>query len=110
MKIAILGSRGIPGNYGGFETCAEQLATRLIRKGHEVTVYCCRPYSKSNEKIYTGIKRIILPTIRKKSLEKVIFSLLSLLHVSFTRVDVVLMLGVSASAFCFIPRIFGKKV
>ena len=110
MKIAIVGARGIPVNYGGFETCAEQLATRLTRKGHEVTVYCCKPYSKSNEKTYKGIERIILPTIRKKSLEKVVFSVLSLLHVSFTRVNVVLMLGVSAAGFCFIPRIFGKKV
>jgi len=96
MKIAILGTRGIPANYGGFETCAEHLATRLIGKGHEVIVYCCKPYSRSDEKIYKGIKRIILRTLRKKSLEKVIFCVLSLLHVSFTRVDLVLMLGVNA--------------
>ena len=57
MKIAILGSRGIPGTYGGFETCAEELATRLTRKGHEVTVYCCKPYSRSDEKIYKGFIR-----------------------------------------------------
>lgn len=110
MKIAILGSRGVPGNYGGFETCAEQLATRLVKKGHEVTVYCCKSYSKSNEKVFKGVKRVILPSIKKKSLEKPLFSLLSLIHVSLSKAEVVLMLGVSASFFCFIPRIFGKKV
>ena len=39
MKIAILGIRGIPANYGGFETFAEELAPRLVERGHEVTVY-----------------------------------------------------------------------
>lgn len=110
MRIAVLGSRGIPGNYGGFETFADQLATRLVNNGHEVTVYCCKPYSRSNEKTYKGVRRIILPTVKKKSAEKFIYALLSLFHVSFTKADVVLMLGVSAAPLCFIPRIFGKKV
>lgn len=110
LRIAILGSRGIPGNYGGFETCAEQLATRLVTKGHDVMVYCCRPYSKSDEKSYKGVKRILLPTMRRKALEKPLYAFLSLLHVCLRKVDVILMLGVSAAMFCFIPRIFGKKV
>ena len=40
MKIAILGSRGIPANYGGFETFAEELSTRLVQQGFEVDVFC----------------------------------------------------------------------
>ena len=110
LRIAILGSRGIPGNYGGFETCAEELASRLVQEGHSVTVYCCKPYSKNPERFFKGIRRVILPTIKKKSLEKLVFTLLSLIYVSFTKTDVVLMLGVSASSFCFIPRLFGIKV
>jgi len=110
MNIALLGTRGIPACYGGFETFAEQLSTRLAKKGHEVTVYCCKPYSNCDDKVYEGVKRVVLPTVRKKSFEKLLFSVLSLLHVSFKKVDVVFMLGVSASAFCLIPRIFGKKV
>lgn len=110
MKIAILGSRGIPGNYGGFETCAEQLSTRLVKKGHEVTVYCCRPYSRSDDETYHGVRRVVLPTVRLKGLEKPFYALLSLIHVSFQKADVVLMLGVSASFFCFLPRLLGKRV
>ena len=110
MKIAILGSRGIPVSYGGFETLAEEISTRLVERGHEVTVYCCKPYSKTLEKSYKGIKRIILPTIRTKTLEKAVFSLLSLIHASFQKYDVILMLGVSVSFFCFIPGVFGKKL
>ena len=40
MKIAILGTRGVPPNYGGFETFAAELSTRLVARGHEVWVYC----------------------------------------------------------------------
>src|ERR1039458_5731918 len=46
MRIALLGTRGIPANYGGFETFAEELSTRLAARGHEVTVYCRERYSQ----------------------------------------------------------------
>lgn len=110
MKIAILGSRGIPARYGGFETLAEELSERLVKKGHEVTVYCCKPYDESHQKVYKGVKRVVLPTIKGKVLEKPVFALISLLHVAFRKIDVVLMLGVSVACFCFIPRIFGIRV
>jgi hypothetical protein len=42
VRIAILGTRGIPAAYGGFETLAWELSTRLAARGHEVTVYCRR--------------------------------------------------------------------
>jgi glycosyltransferase involved in cell wall biosynthesis len=110
LKIAILGSRGIPVSYGGFETLAEELSTRLVKKGHEVTVYCCRPYSTTDDRIYQGVKRIVLPTIRSKVLEKPVFAFLSLLSSTVENYDVVLMLGISVSFFCFIPRLSGEKV
>jgi len=110
MKIAILGSRGIPVNYGGFETLAEELSIRLARKGHEVTVYCCKPYSKDNEKYYKNVERIFLPTIRTKVLEKPIFAALSLIASIFKRYDLILMLGISVSSLCFIPKLFNQKI
>ncbi len=57
MKIAILGTRGIPNNYGGFEQFAEYLGEGLVRKGHQVTVYnpSFHPYK---EKVYKGINII----------------------------------------------------
>lgn len=110
MKIAVLGSRGVPVNYGGFETFAERISTGLVKKGYDVTVFCCKTYSLRSEETYKGIKRIIIPTIDNPKLEKLIFTILSLIHVSFTNTDVVLMLGVSASSFCFLPQLFGKKV
>lgn len=110
MRIAILGSRGIPANYSGFETCAEELSVRLVSRGHSVNVYCCAPYSTISQQFYKGVRRIVLPTIRSKSLEKIIYAAISLFHVSFTKTDVVLMLGLNIPVLFVIPRIFGKKV
>jgi len=40
MKIAIIGTRGVPARYGGFETCAEEISVGLVSKNHKVTAYC----------------------------------------------------------------------
>ena len=39
MKIGILGTRGVPPAYGGFETFVAELGTRLVQRGHDVTIY-----------------------------------------------------------------------
>lgn len=69
MKIAILGTRGIPANYGGFETFAEQLGTRLVERGHQVTVYGRKHYSVTESRFYRGVELVTLPTIRHKYFE-----------------------------------------
>ncbi len=48
MRIALLGTRGIPANYGGFETFAEEISVRLAERGHEVTVYCRERHSATD--------------------------------------------------------------
>lgn len=111
MNIAILGSRGIPGQYGGFETAAHHLSEWLVREGHAVSVYCIRNYSKGELKgDLARVKRVFIPTVRSKWLEKTVFANLSMMHVCFTRAQVVLLLGVSGGPLCFLPRLFGKKV
>ena len=57
MKIAILGTRGIPNNYGGFEQCAEFLSIGLVKKGHKVTVYS-PSFHPFNEQFYKGVQII----------------------------------------------------
>jgi hypothetical protein len=60
LRIAILGTRGIPANYGGFETFAEELSVRLVERGHHVIVYC-RERHRSG--MYRGVHLVYLPTI-----------------------------------------------
>ena len=63
MRIAILGTRGIPANYGGFETFAEELSRRLAERGHVVTVY---GRERFRDRTYRGVRLEYLPTIRHK--------------------------------------------
>src|SRR5438309_1749202 len=109
MKIAILGTRGIPARYGGFETLAEQLSARLAARGHEVTVYCRRPFTTPHDVVAPGITRVILPTISRKHFDTAFHTFLSLIHVSFTAADVVFISNVANGPIAWIPRLFGKS-
>ncbi|EHN08791.1 Alpha-D-GlcNAc alpha-12-L-rhamnosyltransferase [Patulibacter medicamentivorans] len=80
MKIAILGTRGIPAAYSGFETAAEHLAARLVQRGHEVTVYC-RPHVVDPDlREHVGARLVHLPTIRNKYLDTFVHTYLSAEH------------------------------
>jgi glycosyltransferase involved in cell wall biosynthesis len=107
MKIAILGTRGIPANYGGFETFAEQLGTRMAARGHEITVYGRKHYSTTAESTYRGVNLVVLPTIRHKYFDTVIHTFLSVLHAAPRRYDAILICNAANSVFSFIPRLLG---
>ncbi|MBZ5514888.1 MAG: DUF1972 domain-containing protein [Acidobacteriia bacterium] len=110
MKIAIIGTRGIPARYGGFETLADKLSSRLADRGHEVTVYCRRLFVRPEDSFDRRIRRVVLPSISTKYLDTFSHTLLSVLHVLFTDVEVVLLCNVANSPFAWIPRLFGKPV
>ena len=104
MKLAILGTRGIPANYGGFETFAEELGTRLAARGHDVTVYCRSNNIGYPHKTYKGVKLAILPTIGTKHLDTVVHTFLSVLH-ALLRFDVILMCNAANAIFGIVPRL-----
>ena len=107
MHIAILGTRGIPGRYGGFETFADQLARRLVERGHRVTVYC---RERHTEPTYLGSELRYLPTIRHKYLDTIVHTALSTVHLLFHRVDVALYCNAANAIFCGMPRLAGMPV
>jgi glycosyltransferase involved in cell wall biosynthesis len=107
MRIALLGTRGIPANYGGFETFAEEISTRLAARGHEVTVYCRERYSQPQ---YRGVRLQYLPTIRHKYLDTLAHTFLSTLHLLAHRVDVALYCNGANAVFTLWPRILGMPV
>ena len=82
MKIALLGTRGIPASYGGFETFAEELSRRLVERGHRVTVYC---RDRHPQRQYLGVDLQYLPTIRHKYFDTIAHTFLSTLHLLFHR-------------------------
>lgn len=110
MKIAIMGIRGIPANYGGFETFAEELSTRLVQKGHEVTVYGRTNIINYNERHYKGVEIVLLPTISHKYFDTVAHTLLCVLHSLRRKFDVILICNSANAVFSIVPRFSGKKV
>ncbi|MCU1500161.1 MAG: hypothetical protein JWM47_4114 [Acidimicrobiales bacterium] len=105
MRIAILGTRGIPASYSGFETAAEQLASRLSARGHEVVVYC-RPHVVDRRlREYKGARLVHLPTIRNKYLDTFAHTLLSSVHAARRlHPDVALFFIAGNSPMCMITR------
>ena len=99
MKLAILGTRGIPANYGGFETFAEELGTRLAARGHDVAVYCRSNNVHYPHKKYKGVELVVLPTIGTKHLDTVAHTFLSVLHAVPRRFDCILMCNAANAMF-----------
>jgi hypothetical protein len=110
MKLAILGTRGIPANYGGFETFAEELSTRLAARGHDVTVYGRSNNIRHPHPAYKGVKLAILPTIGTKHLDTVTHTFISVLHAVRPRFDCILMCNAANAIFCVVPRATGTPV
>src|SRR5207253_8163150 len=110
MRIAILGTRGIPASYGGFETFAEHLSTRLAARGHEVTVYCRAHYTSPRELEFQGVRLIVLPTIRHKYFDTIVHSFLSALHSVPRRYDAALICNAANAPFASILRLTGTPV
>lgn len=110
MKIAILGTRGVPASYGGFETFAEELGARLVERGHEVTVHGRRHVIPPGLRSHHGMSIRLLPTIRHKYLDTVVHTFLSVLDVLPRRFDIVLICNNANAPFALIPRLTGAKV
>jgi glycosyltransferase involved in cell wall biosynthesis len=107
MRIALLGTRGIPANYGGFETFAEELSRRLVARGHRVTVYCRSRHSGPQ---YLGVDLKYAPTIRHKYLDTLAHTFLSTLHLLVHRHDVALYCNAANAIFTWMPRMVGVPV
>lgn len=107
MRIAIAGTRGIPARYGGFETFAEELSTRLVERGHQVTVYC---REEKELKEYRGVRRRYLPTIRHKYFDTVAHTFLSTLDLIRDPHDVALYCNGANAIFTPLARLAGIPV
>jgi len=107
VRIALLGTRGIPANYGGFETFAEELSTRLAARGHQVTVYCRERYLQGS---YRGVRLQYLPTIRHKYFDTLAHTFLSTLHLMTHRVDAALYCNGANAIFTLPARLAGVPV
>ncbi len=109
MKIAIIGSRGYPSNYGGYESFIREVSERLAKMGVDVTVYCHKPLFTERPKVLNGIHLVYLPSIETKMLSQLSHSFLSLTHASISRYDLLFVVNSANGPLGWIPKLFGKK-
>ena len=101
IRVAMLGSRGIPARYGGSETAIEEIGWRLTKEGHRVLVYCREHNSKTDAREHRGMERVVLPSIHSKNWDTPSHTLFSLLDLMLHKrdVDILHFHGVGNSVF-----------
>lgn len=109
MKLAIIGSRGYPYVYSGYETFVKELSERLVQKGIKVTVYCHRNLFEQRPKRVNGIDLIYLPAIERKSLSQFTHSLQAMCHACFKDFDAILVVNSANGPFGAISKLLRKK-
>lgn len=110
MKIAVVGTRGIPARYSGVETSVDEISRRLGEKGYEIIIYC----RKNNDRLitaylYKNVKLVYIPSINSKHLGTLAHTFFSTLHIMFSKTDIVHFHALGPSLFSFLPRLIGKK-
>ena len=108
LRIAVIGCRGIPARYGGYETLVEELSIRLVENGHRVTVYCRSRYTDRLQEVYRGVDLVVLPTVPTKHLDTPVHTFLSCLHAAPCDFDVALVVN-SANAI-WVPLLRSAEI
>ncbi|MCX5815518.1 MAG: DUF1972 domain-containing protein [Proteobacteria bacterium] len=111
MKIAILGARGIPARYGGFDTLVEELSVRLVNQyGIDVTVCCRSNYYQDRQECYSNVKCTYISCWRIKGLESLLHTFLSALHAITKRFDIIFIVDPANAPIGIFLKLSGQKV
>jgi glycosyltransferase involved in cell wall biosynthesis len=105
MRIALVGTRGVPARYGGFETCVEEVGKRLAARGHKVIVYCrAATDTDTAQTEYQGMQLVHLPAMKRRSLETLSHTGLSAGHLFVNRVDAAIVFNAANAPFLPVLR------
>lgn len=116
LRIAILGHKRIPSREGGVEVVVEELGSRMVEKGYEVTCYNRggyhvkdKEFDRKNIHEYKGIKLKTVFTINRKGIAAVTSSISAALKAAFGRYDIVHFHAEGPCAVLWLPKLFGKR-
>lgn len=109
MKVAMLGHKRIPGREGGVEVVVEELSTRLVEQGIEVTAYNRRKKGLVLPPYYKGVRLVSVPTIEKKSTDAVVYSFFATIAAVIGKYDVIHYHAIGPGFFVPIAHFFRKK-
>ncbi len=108
IKISIIGTRGYPYVYSGYETFVKELGERLVHKNINVKIYCHKGLFNERPKTINGIDLVYIPTIETKVLSQFIHSFFSIIHACFSNTDIVLVVNSANGPFGIITKLFRK--
>lgn len=108
LKVAIMGAKGYPYVYGGYDTMIKELGERLVVRGVLVRVYNHRSLFKDRPRFVNGIECIYTPAIERKSLTQLTHTFFSMIHACFSDVDVIFVVNSGNGPFGLISKLFGK--
>ena len=107
LSIAMIGTRGVPARYGGFETAVEEVGRRLAARGHEVRVYCRNGNSEVRRE-HAGMTLVTLPAVRHRALETLSHTGLSVMHLVTRRTDVAFVFNAANAPF--LPAVRAARI
>ena len=106
MRVALLGTRGVPARYSGFETCVEEVGRRLVARGHDVVVYC--RYRGQHQRDHLGMRLVNLPALRLKATETLTHTFFSALDVVWRDVDAAIVFNAANAAL--VPLLKARRI
>ncbi len=109
ITIAIIGSRGYPIVYSGYETFVKEVSERLVQQNIGVRVYCQKHLFSTRPKNVNGVDLVYMPTVQTKSLNQLVHSFFSMLHACFSKADVILVVNAANGPFGLISLLAQKK-
>jgi len=109
LKIAFIGLKGIPAKWGGIEVYVQEIAKRLARRGHLVSVYS-RKWYVGNRDSYAGIRIVKTPTIKTKSTDALLHGMTASIHAASSDFDIVHYHGLASFFSTILPWMSGKKI
>jgi len=110
MKIAFIGQKGLPANYGGVERHVHELAVRLLKFDFNITAYARKWYTKDEDGEFEGISIKHTPSVRTKHLDTITHTLIATVDAVKNKNDVIHFHGVGPSLLSWIPRVFAPKI
>jgi glycosyltransferase involved in cell wall biosynthesis len=99
ISVALVGTRGVPARYGGFETCVEEVGSRLAARGHDVLVYCRTAKGDERPAEHQGMRLVHRGAMRRRSLETLSHTGLSVAHLLRHRTDAAIVFNAANSPY-----------
>ncbi len=111
LRVALIGTRGLPAQYGGSETAAREIYPRLAARGHTAVVYGRRHSVDPSQEWYEGVRTVVLPSVNTKALDTITATFLALLDVVVNdRADIIHIHGIGNALLFPLFRVCGKRV